>query len=91
MACRTTRTIDGESAIWICGDTFAGSAVCRECGDLADTLCDYPLGNDKTCDSALCKWHSVSMRGDLDYCTEHATEYGKLIYLIRMEQHGSGI
>jgi len=74
----------------ICGD-LEDLAVCRICGCLAEKLCDYPIGNDKTCDSAMCKECAVHIRGDLDYCPEHATEYGKILYITRMENAGSGI
>ena len=93
MACRTAKIeIDGGiSRLWMCGEIFDGSLICRVCGDLADALCDYPLGNDRTCDSALCNSDARHIKGDLHYCPEHATEYGKILHLQRMEQCGSGI
>ena len=75
----------------LCGDALKDTSVCGVCGDLATVLCDYPVGNDKTCDSALCDKHSHSIIRDIHYCNEHATEQGKVIYLVRQEQYGSGI
>jgi len=90
MACRTI-TDEKLGKIWICGEGLRDTMVCRVCGDIATILCDYPIGNDKTCDSALCEHHSVSIRGDLDYCHEHSSEYGKIVTLTRLENNGSGI
>lgn len=90
MACRTS--IDENGALyWMCGDVFNGSQACRVCGHLADKLCDYPVGGDKTCDAALCSHHSVSIKGDIDYCQEHATEYGNVIALPQYFKDGAGI
>ena len=90
MTCRTV-TDDNLGKIWLCGEALKDTSVCRVCGDLATVLCDYPVGNDKTCDSALCEKHSYSIIGDIDYCNEHATEWGKVFHLQRQEQDGSGI
>ena len=90
MACRTV-TDKKLGRIWICGSALKDCSICRVCGDLATVLCDYPLGNDKTCDSALCENHSFSIKGDIDYCPEHVTEYGKILQIIKKESNGSGI
>lgn len=75
MACRTG--IDDNGVLyWMCGPAFEGSSTCRVCGHLATKLCDYPVGDGKTCDSALCDHHTLSPAGDIDYCPEHAKEYG---------------
>ena len=88
MACRTVRTENGT--LWICGE-LDDVPCCRVCGCMATQLCDYPIGNDKTCDSALCSDCSHSIKGDLDYCPEHAGEYGKILIYQKMESEGSGI
>ena len=74
MACRTQKMPNG-GVMWMCGDAFNDTPVCRVCGHIADRLCDYPVGNDKTCDSALCQEHARNIKGNLDYCPEHAAEY----------------
>jgi hypothetical protein len=77
MACITTRLSDGTT-VWLRGDAFTDSDVCRVCGFLADALCDFPIGNDKTCDSALCSEHAKVIIGDIHYCPEHSGEYGNI-------------
>lgn len=74
MACRTQKRPD-SSIMWMCGDAFDNTDVCRICGHIAEKLCDYPVGNDKTCDSALCHDHTINIKGEIDYCPEHAGEY----------------
>lgn len=61
--------------MFICGPGMKDVPVCRVCGHIADKLCDYPVGKGKTCDSKLCIEHAVNIKGDLDYCPEHAQEY----------------
>ena len=50
--------------------------VCRECGHLANNLCDFPIGGDKTCDASLCERHSLLTAENTHYCPAHAREYG---------------
>jgi hypothetical protein len=38
---------------------------------LAGLLCDYPVGNGKTCDKPMCAKHSTSGGKDIDYCPDH--------------------
>lgn len=90
MACRTKK-MDNGGILYMCGDIFEDAAVCRVCGHIAEKLCDYPIGNDKTCDSALCPEHARVVTGDLHYCPEHNKEYGQIIYLTKAENNGSGI
>lgn len=89
MVCRRTRLSDG-SPMWICGD-LEDELVCKCCGFLADKLCDYPIGNDKTCDGALCDKCAVKIRGDIDYCPDHAKQWGEVYSLSYCERDGSGI
>lgn len=76
MACRTTLMDDG-SLMFICGEGLEDAAVCKECGHLADNLCDFPIGNGKTCDAALCERHSLLALENTHYCPAHAKEYGQ--------------
>lgn len=41
---------------------------------LAGKLCDFPLGNGKTCDAAVCDKHATSGGKNIDYCPDHQTE-----------------
>ncbi len=93
MACKKLKIKQPDGTFshgFICGD-FEHDLNCRICGCFADKLCDYPVGNDKTCDSAMCQDCAVHIKGDLDYCPEHATEYGKILYINRLQYDGSGI
>ena len=44
---------------------------CVKCGSLADILCDYPVGVEKTCDRILCGEHSSEIGHDIHYCEAH--------------------
>lgn len=48
---------------------------CKNCLRSADVLCDYPVGNDKTCDALLCQNHSTALANDIHYCESHFKEY----------------
>lgn len=45
------------------------------CGDFGDYLCDYPVGNDKTCDAPMCDQHRRSVAPEIDYCAAHYAEW----------------
>lgn len=63
--------------IHICGahEELKEPPICRKCSAMADKLCDYPVGHEKTCDVPLCGEHVVNITGDIDYCPEHAKGY----------------
>lgn len=90
MACVRIR-VHGELA-WLCGD-FSNDErkPCAECGVMPSKLCDYPIGNERTCDRLLCEDCAVKIQGDIDYCPSHATEWGKVYHLQFKEKDGSGI
>ena len=48
MTCYITPMKSG-GRMFICGN-LGPQCIC---GDLADVLCDYPVGNEKTCDASL--------------------------------------
>lgn len=50
---------------------------CRECGDISGFLCDFPVGDGKTCDRPLCGDHAHEVAPDVHYCTPHFAEYEK--------------
>ncbi len=57
---------------FLCGDLGSPSTVlCKECGYLADILCDYPVGDNLTCDRILCEDHSFEIGHNLHYCEAH--------------------
>lgn len=44
-------------------------AFCRLTWD--GLLCDYPVGDGKTCDKPLCNGHARQVGPDLHYCHDH--------------------
>jgi hypothetical protein len=44
---------------------------CTECSAPGDNLCDYPVGEGKTCDRSLCDDHSHGIANDTHYCRDH--------------------
>lgn len=45
------------------------------CGYASDFLCDYPVGNGKTCDKALCVKCRKNVGEEIDYCACHFKEW----------------
>lgn len=48
---------------------------CADCAWVADNLCDYPVGNDKTCDRKICHQHSNCVGENMHYCDVHFAMY----------------
>jgi hypothetical protein len=45
---------------------------CGFCSRQSEKLCDYPLGNGKTCDARICPVCATHVEGkDIDYCPIH--------------------
>lgn len=66
MPCYIKDRSDGR--MFICGDL---GPHCAECADLAGYLCDYPVGEGKTCDRGLCESHISEVAPGLHYCAAH--------------------
>ncbi len=65
----------GDSGhIFMCGDL---GIHCADCGDVCEFLCDYPVGDDKTCDRPMCKNHAHEIASELHYCDSHFVEWQK--------------
>lgn len=69
MKCSTVKLPNGITAIVCSGRERRGH--CFQCGRLSTKLCDFPLGNGKTCDKKLCGRCAVPVGQDRDYCPEH--------------------
>lgn len=57
---------------FICGP---GVHACSVCGEMAEALCDYPVGPKQTCDQPLCELHRIKQGAewqDIDFCPTHA-------------------
>lgn len=59
---------NGINAIHISGDL---GPHCTECAAPSENLCDYPVGDDKTCDRPLCDDHCSEVASDVHYCRGH--------------------
>lgn len=53
---------------FLCGNL---GPPCTKCGGVAGILCDFPVGDGKTCDRSLCKVCAHKVAPDTDYCTDH--------------------
>lgn len=69
----TCLVLEDKGAItFFCGHRLLG---CYRSDQFAVALCDWPMGDGKTCDIPLCERHRVSQGGelqDIDFCPEHA-------------------
>lgn len=54
--------------IFFCGEL---GECCADCAGIGDTLCDFPVGDGKTCDRAMCKDHAHEIGLDIHYCETH--------------------
>ena len=79
MAC--VRIIVNGYKYWMCGNFDAMEVqnnCCAECKEYAPSfLCDYPVGNDKTCDRKLCENCAHEIGPELHYCHKHFEEFEK--------------
>lgn len=75
MGCSRRKLKDGGIMI-ICGPGVTHSP-CRECGYDSDFLCDFPVGEGKTCDANLCRDHAHEVAPGIHYCPSHFQEWKK--------------
>lgn len=54
--------------VTICGDL---GAHCHRCAGVGELLCDFPVGDGKTCDAAMCEQHAHEIGPELHYCQAH--------------------
>jgi len=55
--------------IFLCGDF--GPYCAAECYASTGFLCDYPVGDGKTCDLSLCGDHATLVAPNIHYCPGH--------------------
>jgi hypothetical protein len=71
---------DGEPPVRaiICGVRRPKSKPCwvSHCGKPNTKLCDWPVGDGKTCDAPICDKHATNVGPDRDVCPLHAIEGG---------------
>lgn len=75
MPCYTGHTKDGGQ-FFMCGNL---GPHCSYCGDVGTILCDYPVGNGKTCDRHICENHANEVADDIHYCHSHHQEWMEFI------------
>lgn len=75
MPCYTGHAESGMK-FFLCGNL---GAHCSYCGDVGEFLCDYPVGNGKTCDRQVCKSHANEVADDVHYCHSHHQEWMEFI------------
>jgi len=66
MPCYAKKHKDGM--IYLCGDL---GGKCNDCSWIVEYLCDYPVGNDLTCDAELCADHATEIAPNTHYCSCH--------------------
>lgn len=54
-------------------------AHCADCAGVGDYLCDYPVGDGKTCDRPMCEDHSHETAPEVHYCDFHYKEWRKFV------------
>ena len=67
---------DENGTIFLRGDL---GPKCNEdgCNWVAEFLCDYPVGDEKTCDRHLCNDHAIEIAPNVHYCSAHHDEWVK--------------
>ena len=76
MPCQHVKIPGGGYAI-ICG-RGKRPIICSVCHRIGSKLCDWPVGNGKTCDRPLCDACAVSGGKEIDFCPSHQQERLKL-------------
>ena len=61
---------DKRAVMFICGPGIDSSDFCR-CGEVAETLCDFPVGDGKTCDLPMCEDCHHQVGEDWHFCSVH--------------------
>lgn len=73
MPCIEQR-IPGGTAIYCTRGRGGRRAACYACKAPHEALCDWPVGDGKTCDRKLCGQHRARQGGDVDWCMSHAVK-----------------
>ncbi len=63
--------LEGGGLGFLCGE-FGPHCGDSNCMDIGTYLCDYPVGDDKTCDMPLCHGHAFEAAPEIHYCPGHA-------------------
>jgi hypothetical protein len=63
------------SRIFMCGDFELQK--CADCIQVGENLCDFPVGDGKTCDRAMCESHGREVGPNMHYCIAHYAEWSR--------------
>jgi hypothetical protein len=74
-ACDAELVSEGGRSVFLCGS--GPVAPTCPCGHLSDLLCDWPMGDGKTCDLPLCSDCATSIGEDRDLCSVHHNLFSK--------------
>lgn len=69
MPCYLSHTKSGDR-MFICGKLGLHCAA-EKCADVSGFLCDYPVGEGKTCDLPLCDSHAYEVAPNVHCCPGH--------------------
>ena len=69
MPCYIERMKDGGT-MFMCGNLGPHCAA-EKCGALGVNLCDYPVGEGRTCDLPICDSHAYEVAPNIHYCPGH--------------------
>ena len=67
MPCYVERFKDGGT-LFLCGNL---GPPCAACDASSGYLCDYPVGEERTCDLPLCASHAYAVAPNINYCPGH--------------------
>lgn len=54
--------------MFLCGEL---GPHCSDCAAVGEFLCDYPVGDARTCDRSICGEHAAEVAPDIHYCKGH--------------------
>jgi hypothetical protein len=77
MPCYSEQSVNGGT-LFMCGD-LGPRCQDHRCNWVADSLCDYPVGEGKTCDRSLCSGHAYEVAPDTHCCAPHYEQWRKFV------------
>lgn len=84
-----------ETYLWACATSVERRerdiSHCASCLDVGDFLCDFPVGESKTCDRPMCEDHRHSVAPELDYCDAHYPEWAAFRDSNALAAHFKGV
>lgn len=72
MPCYSLHDKDGKQIGHLCGNL---GEHCACCGGVSGYLCDFPVGEGKTCDRPLCGRCAAEVAPEVHYCSGHLQEW----------------